>query len=302
MAGEDGVRIRHERVRANGLEFHVAASGAGDRLALLLHGFPECWFSWRHQLPALVRLGHLAWAPDLRGYGESERPQGVKAYAIEELIADVAGLIEAAGSTSVVLIGHDWGAMIAWFLAMRRPELLDRLVILNVPHPACFQREIRRPRQLLRSWYVFFFQLPWLPEWFLGADRCRRIAATIAGMAVDRDRFPAEVLDVYRKNACRPGALTAMINYYRAALPGVLKRQRGSEYPIIEIPTLMIWGTEDRALGIETTRGTDRYVRDLTLRYLPGVSHWVQQEAPDRVNAMIEAWLQDRPIADFEPS
>lgn len=282
----------HERVRANGLMFHVAACGDGDRLALCLHGFPECWFSWRHQLPVLARLGYRAWAPDLRGYGETDRPRRMRDYAIERLLDDVGGLIAAADARSTVLIGHDWGALIAWYYAMRRPETLDRLVILNVPHPALFRRRLWSFAQLRRSWYIFFFQLPWLPERWLAADDRGRIAGAFMALAVDRSRFPQEVLEVYRRNAARPGALKAMIDYYRALVRGggALRQQRLG-YPTIETPTLMIWGTEDRALGIETTHGTDRYVRELTLHYLPGVSHWVQQEAPEAVNAVLEAWL-----------
>lgn len=288
--------VRHETVRANGLSFHVAATGAGDRLALCLHGFPECAYSWRYQLPHLARLGYRAWAPDLRGYGASDRPAGIAAYAIERLIDDVTGLIEAAGARETVLIGHDWGALIAWYFAMRRPEMLDRLAILNVPHPAVFERKFRRPPQLFRSWYVFFFQVPWLPERLLGLQDCWLVGFVIRRMAVDRERFPDEVVRVYRRNACRPGALTAMINYYRAHVRDGARRQRQLGYPTIEIPTLMIWGTEDRALGVETTYGTERYVSDLTVRYLPGVSHWVQQEAPELVNGMLEAWLSGRPV------
>lgn len=289
-------QIRHERVAANGLEFHVAACGEGDRLALLLHGFPECWYSWRHQLPLLARLGYRAWAPDLRGYGESSRPERIEPYAIEHLLDDVSGLIDAAGARETLLLGHDWGAVIAWFFAMRRPRPLERLVIMNVPHPGAFRL---RGRQLLRSWYAFFFQIPGLPELALRARDYRVITQAFRSMAIDKSRFPDEALEVYRRNAAQPGALTAMINYYRAAVRGGGgRRQRALGYPLIEIPTLMVWGTADRALGVETTYGTDAFVKDLTLRYLPNVSHWVQQEAPEVVNSMLEAWLQDRSVPE----
>lgn len=291
-------RIRHERVKANTLDFHVAACGEGDRLALALHGFPECWYSWRAQLPLLADLGYRAWAPDLRGYGRSERPQGVQSYAIERLLDDVAGLIEASGAGRTLLLGHDWGAAIAWLFAMRRPQALERLVIMNVPHPGAMERQ-GSLRQLLRSWYVLFFQLPWLPEALLRARNYRGIVEAFRGMAVDKSRFPDDVLEVYRENAARPGALTAMIHYYRALVRGGgLRRQRRLGYPEIGVPTLMVWGEEDRALGKELTYGTEAFVRDLTVRYLPGVSHWVQQEAPETVNAMLEAWLRGRRVPD----
>jgi pimeloyl-ACP methyl ester carboxylesterase len=291
--------IRHESVRANGLRFHVAACGDGERLALCLHGFPECWYSWRFQLPLLARLGYRAWAPDLRGYGETDRPPHVRDYAIERLMEDVAGLIDASRASATTLLAHDWGAIVAWYFAMRRLRPLDRLVIMNVPHPAVGERAMRTLRQLRKSWYVFLFQLPWLPERALAARHYRAIGEAFRTMAVDKTRFPDEVLAVYRENAARPGALTAMINYYRALVRGGgAARQRKLGYPVIDTPTLMIWGEQDIALGKETTYGTERYVHDLTLRYLPNASHWVQQDAPETVNAMLEAWLSGRPVPE----
>jgi len=292
----DAPGIRHEFVRANGLRFHVATCGEGDRLVLCLHGFPECWFSWRHQLPFLAQLGYRAWAPDLRGYGDSDRPLLREDYTIERLLDDVAGLIDAAGARSTMLLAHDWGAVIAWCFAMRRVRPLERLVIMNVPHPGVMDQVIRSWRQLARSWYVLFFQIPRLPEALLRARQCRAIGDAFRNMAIDQRRFGDEVLHVYRDQAARPGALTAMLNYYRAYVRGGgATRQRALGYPIIDVPTLMIWGEHDTALGKETTYGTDRFVRQLTLHYLPNVSHWVQQEAPEAVNALIQSWLGKPP-------
>jgi pimeloyl-ACP methyl ester carboxylesterase len=192
-------------------------------------------------------------------------------------------------------MAHAWGARVAWRFAIRRTRPLDRLVIMNVPHPACMRREFRTWAQLKKSWYVFFFQIPWLPERMLGARGGDAIRRAFVDMAIDKARFPAAVTDEFRRNALEPGALKAMINYYRAAFrarAAAMNPQPG----IIETPTLMIWGEEDTALGKATTVGTDQYVRNLTLRYLPGVSHWVQQEAPEKVNAMIEAWVRGEPV------
>ncbi len=287
--------IQYQIVRANGIDFNVATAGSGERLALCLHGFPESSFSWRHQMPLLARLGYRVWAPDLRGYGGSSRPQGVEAYALEELQEDVASLIEASGAKQVVLIGHDWGALIAWYYAMFGLPPISRLIIMNVPHPALAERGLRTLRQLVKSWYIFFFQLPKIPEIALARNGCAAIGRAFRGMAVDKSRFPDEVLRVYQKNAAQPGALTAMLNYYRALVRGRSgTRRRGT--PRIDTPTLMIWGEADAALGKELTYGTDQYVSDLTLRYLPNVSHWVQQEAPEVVNGMIEAWLLDQQV------
>ncbi|MDP9007183.1 MAG: alpha/beta hydrolase [Pseudomonadota bacterium] len=289
--------IHHQTVRAHGIDFNVAMAGSGRRLVLCLHGFPESSFSWRYQMPLLARMGYRVWAPDLRGYGRSSRPQGVQAYALELLEEDVAALIEASGAKEVVLVGHDWGALIAWNYAMFGRLPIARLIIMNVPHPKLAERGLRTARQLAKSWYIFFFQLPWIPEWALARNGYAAIAHAFRGMAVDKSRFPDEVLRVYQEAAAQPGALTAMINYYRALLRG-LRRSRRRGTPRIEIPTLMIWGEADAALGKELTYGTDRYVGDLTLRYLPNVSHWVQQEAPEVVNDMIEAWLLGKNVPD----
>ena len=286
--------LRYQTIRANGLDFNVAVLGSGDRLAMCLHGFPESSFSWRHQMPLLAELGYRVWAPDLRGYGDSSRPSGVGAYAMENLEADVAALIQAAAAKEVVLIGHDWGALIAWNYAMFGKPI-SRLIIMNVPHPQCARRGMRTLRQLRKSWYMFFFQLPWLPEWILARNHYAAIGRMFRGMAVDKTRFSDEDLREFRQNAAKPGALTAMINYYRALFRGLRRLQKRGN-PRIHVPTLMIWGEADAALGKELSYGTDRHVSNLTLRYLPNVSHWVQQEAPEAVNSMLRAWLQDKPV------
>jgi pimeloyl-ACP methyl ester carboxylesterase len=286
--------IRTERVRANDLEFEVHTCGSGDRLALFLHGFPEHAHSWRHQMPALAELGYRVWAPCLRGYGSSDRPKRTRDYHIDHLKADVAGLIDASGAKETVLIAHDWGGAIAWAFAIEQVRPLSRLIVMNMPHPKIFLRALFRWPQMRRSWYVGFFQLPWLPELALGARKAKAIGNTFYSMAIDKSRFPREVTDFYSEQARAPGALTAMLSYYRANFRG--KRPRYSN--VIETPTLLLWGEEDAALGKELTIGTDELVRDLTVRYLPGVSHWVQQEAPETVNAMMTAWLRGEPVPE----
>ncbi len=281
-------------VRANGLRFAVRTAGAGDKLALLLHGFPEAWFSWRHQMPLLARLGYRVWAPDLRGYGDTERPTRVSDYAVEHLVDDVHGLVEASGSKDVTLIAHDWGGMVGWHYAMRNGAArgsgpLSRFVAMNIPHPRIFDRALRKPfgPQLLRSWYIFLFQLPRLPEWYLARDGHRAIRGAFSSMAVDKSRFPRELLDLYAEAAEKPGAVPAMLAYYRAALRHPPRRS----FAKIETPTLIVWGEEDKALGKELTYGTDRLVTDVTVRFVPRCSHWVQQEKPEEVNAILEQWL-----------
>jgi len=282
------------------MRFEVLTAGdpASEHLALLLHGFPESAFSWRHQMPLLAKLGYRVWAPNQRGYGRTTRPQGRKAYRQELLIDDVAALIDVSGAKRVTLMAHDWGGILAWAFAMRKVRPLERLVVMNIPHPTLFRQALRGWKQRRKSLYALFFQLPWLPEWVLGRNGAEAVGRAFTGMAIDSSRFPEEVIEVYRANARQPGALTAMLNWYRANLLG----NATSEEPaaIIETPTLMIWGEEDRALGKEMTYGTDEFVYDLTLRYLPRVSHWVQQEAPDKVNAILEAWLLGDEVPYFD--
>ena len=291
-------------IDANGLRFEVDVCGSGDRLALLLHGFPEHKFSWRFQLPMLARLGYTAWAPNLRGYGQSSRPAGVQAYAIEHLIDDVAALIDAAAARGVkgptLLIAHDFGAIVAWTFALRRVRPLAHFIVMNFPHPALFLRHMAGWRQLRRSWYMFFALIPWLPEKLLLLQDARAIGESFRGMAIDKSRFPEEVLEIYRANARQPGAMRAMINYYRATLRNRRLHTSWRNAPRLETPTLMVWGEHDTALGKELTYGTQEWVHDLTLRYLPNVSHWVQQEAPETVNAMIEAWLLGRAVPEAD--
>ena len=288
--------MRQRRIEANGLSFMVDEAGEGDDVALLLHGFPESRFSWRYQIPRLADLGWRVIAPDLRGYGESSRPSGVEHYRLDRLVEDVAALFDAVGARRRLLIGHDWGAIIAWCFAIERVRPLDGLVIMNVPHPTVFARVLRASwRQRRRSWYVAFFQIPRLPEAMMTARDARAIARAFVGMAIDKTRFPPEVTDVYRANALIPGAMTAMINYYRANT-GLLARFGGGA-PEIDIPTLMIWGEEDSALDIACVDGYEGLVRDFTLERLPEVSHWVQQEAPDKVNAILSNWLDARRLS-----
>lgn len=281
-------------VTANGLDFEVSECGSGDRLALCLHGFPEHAASWRHQLPLLAGLGYRAWAPNQRGYGRTSRPSRVADYAVDHLVEDVAGLIDASGARSTVLIAHDWGGVVAWCFAARRLRPLDALIILNMPHPACFRAALGTWRQMRKSWYIAAFQIPWLPDWLLRAGDGRLVQSMLLGSARSAGTFPPESLALYRSQAAAPGASTAMLAWYRAAIRGGWDRMLRDATGVIDTPTLVIWGEDDVALDPVTLRGTERYASDLTVRRLPGVSHWVQQEAPETVNAMIREFLAGR--------
>ena len=284
--------LRTEFIEANGLRFETLTCGAGDALALCLHGFPEVARSWSAQMSVLAAMGYRVWAPNQRGYGRSSRPVAMEDYAIEHLMADVGGLIDASGARRVVLLAHDWGALVAWTFAARRLRPIEKLVIVNVPHPACFARALRRPGQLLRSWYIGFFQVPLLPELLLRRNDAELVGRLMLESSSDRANFPAELVQAVRENAAQPGTLTAMLNWYRALVRGGgLARQLRLGFPIIETPTLMMWGDKDTALGLRTTWGTARYVRTLNFVRLRGVSHWVQQDATEACNAELRSFL-----------
>ncbi|HLH75775.1 MAG TPA: alpha/beta hydrolase [Candidatus Binataceae bacterium] len=277
----------------SGLNLRVARAGQGP-LLLMLHGFPECWYSWRHQLVALAPRFTCV-APDLRGYGGSDAPRGVAKYRLEELVGDVVGLIERLGHGRATLIGHDWGGAIAWATALMHPECLERLIVLNCPHPLAFRRHLRsNPRQWRKSWYILFFQLPWLPERVLGRRGCAPLVALMRRSAVNRTAFSAADLAYFRQAFAHPYSLTAALNYYRALrrrdlAGGVSIRWLANK---IALPTLLIWGEQDVALGKELTYGMEQYFTGrFELKYVPDSGHWVQQERPQRVNRLIEEFL-----------
>ncbi|MCY3505128.1 MAG: alpha/beta hydrolase [Chloroflexi bacterium] len=283
MAPEAPFEPQHRQVVANGLRMHYVEGGEGEPV-VFLHGFPECWYSWRKQLPALAPNYHVI-APDLRGYHETEaRPP----YDTETLQQDVLGLIETLGESSAHIVGHDWGGAIAWQLAMNHPAAVRSLAVLNIPHPALFREGLRSVAQLRRSWYIAFFQLPWLPEQMLSFDGYRRLARSVCrGIPAGEERRAD--LAFYRKS-WREHGLTGGINWYRALLRS--PQSLPDPVPIIGATTTMIWGEEDVALGKELTVGTERFVHDFNLHYVSGAGHFVQQDAPKRVNELLLAHLE----------
>jgi pimeloyl-ACP methyl ester carboxylesterase len=247
-------------------------------LVVFLHGFPELWLSWKHQLRAFGDAGFWAVAPDMRGYNESDKPEGVTAYEVEQLSADVAGLIRALGRKSAIVVGHDWGAVVAWWVAQLHPSVVSRLAILNEPHPLQMTRGLRRLEQVKKSWYVFFFQLPRIPERIIARDDFAQVRRTLGA-----DGFTNEEIQPYVDALKVPGALTAALNYYRAAIRRVLTG-RTPKMAVIECPVLVIWGDKDRFLGKEMAAPPARFVPDSRVVHVPEASHWVQNAAPDKVN------------------
>jgi epoxide hydrolase 4 len=287
-----------KQIEVNGKEFEVYHAGKGDRLALCLHGFPEHAVSWHYQVPTLTKLGFQVWAPNQRGYGNSYRPESIPEYVIPNLLSDIAGFIDAAKAKSVVLIGHDWGGALAWLFAIRQIRPLDRLIILNAPHPLAFARN-RDLEQMLRSWYFFFFKMPFLPEFLLCSNHGRQVRNIFLSTVSHPENFREDILRVYSENVATHEAATSLINWYRANIPDEMIKQLKAGIPIIETPTLMLWGEADAYLLKKMTLGTENYVKDFRIRYLPGVSHFVHQDAPQAVNAMIQAFLTDRIVPDY---
>jgi pimeloyl-ACP methyl ester carboxylesterase len=278
---------QHEYINSNGIRLHYVTQGQGP-LMLMLHGFPEFWYSWRHQIPEFAKDYQVV-ALDLRGYNESDKPKEQSAYVMSEFIKDVEGVIRGLGYDRCVLVGHDWGGAIAWNFTYAHPEMVERLIVMNIPHPAKLAEGLRTPQQLMRSSYAFFFQLPVLPELVLQAANYGVIERMFTGMAVNKSAFTPADIDTYKEAVAKHGALTPMLNYYRNALSSF----RQQDWSLLNVPTLMIWGDKDTALGKELTYGTEKYVRDFHIRYIPNCSHWVQQERPELVSQYMREFLSD---------
>ncbi len=270
----------HLRINVGEVTLHCLAEGRGPPV-VLLHGFPELAYSWRKQLPALAAAGFRAVAPDLRGYGESDRPLGVENYTLEHLTEDIAGLCRSLGE-KVRLVGHDWGGGIAWTLAHQHPELVEKLAILNCPHNELMKRALlRSPRQAAAVWHFFVFQLPFLPEKALAHPAFLRRA--LRGLSVKKEAaFSDEDLAVYEAAWKKPGAITAALAYYRAMLRTKIKLSGK-----IKPPTMVIWGEADKVLRKDLLKGHSEVVESLRVELIPNASHWVQQDEPDRVNELL---------------
>jgi pimeloyl-ACP methyl ester carboxylesterase len=281
--------IDHHFVEVNGVRLHYAEQGEGP-LVILLHGFPECWYSWRHQIPALADAGFRAVAPDMRGYNLSDKPK--RGYDIETLVSDIVALAHALedDNARVHLAGHDWGGVIAWQAAWRHPGLLRSLTIMNAPHPTAFARHARRsPRQVLKSSYMFFFQAPRIPEWALTRNRAAAVGNAFRRAAFNPAAFTDADLDVYREAMLTPGAATATLNYYRQAI-----RQGVRVLPStsIVVPTLVLWGENDPVLGARLNDALEEWVKNVTIRHIPECGHWTQQERPGVVTDEMLDWLR----------
>lgn len=283
--------LKHEYIQANGIRIHYVTEGEGP-LVVLLHGFPEFWYAWRHQIPALSKHFKVV-VPDLRGYGETERPSKISDYSPHFLVNDVVDLIHKMGYEKAHIVGHDWGGAIAWRLAMEQPQVVDHLAVLNCPHPSIFVKALRSNfRQIRKSWYVFFFQIPYVPEFVFKHRSKKMFEKLFRGSVVRKDTFTDEDIDQYCRAMEKPEAFSAALNYYRAVFSKTSPRSSRKEKKI-SVPTLLIWGENDVALGKELTYGMEPlFSGPFSLHYIPNCSHWVNEEQPELVNRLLLDFLQ----------
>lgn len=276
-------------VRVNGIALHVIVAGdpAGSPV-VLLHGFPEFWYGWRHQIGALVAAGHRVIVPDQRGYHLSDKPPAVADYAIPHLTADIAGLLDHFGYERAGIAGHDWGAMVAWWLALTHPQRVARLAILNVPHPYIFRRHLKEnPAQIFRSWYAGFFQIPFLPEGLISLGGYRAAAQAMISSARPGTFSPEEMAH-YREAWAQPGAMTGMINWYRAYVRHAPPAPASWRVPM---PTLMLWGAQDNFLSKEMAQPSIDLCDHGRLVLYEDATHWVQHDERAAVNAELIAFF-----------
>jgi pimeloyl-ACP methyl ester carboxylesterase len=282
--------LEHTTITTNGINLHVVLAGPRDGIpVILLHGFPEFWRGWLKQIEPLADAGYRVIVPDQRGYNLSDKPRGLKSYRMDMLVADILGLIDKLGYQKVDLAGHDWGAVVAWEVAMRYPEHLHRLGILNAPHPAVMHNFLRRgdPEQLRRSWYIFAFQVPWLPEYFLRKNDWRNAVRALRGSSKNHT-FTNEDIAEYKQAWSQPGAMITMINWYRAAVRHQSKLPKDL---CVKVPTLILWGMQDVALSHRMARPSMDYCVNGKLVFFEDATHWVQHEEAGDVTKYLMNFL-----------
>lgn len=282
--------LHHRYLELGDVTLHAVEGGSKeDPLVILLHGFPEYWEGWKAQIPALIQHGYRVLAPDQRGYNLSEKPKSLEAYNLDLLARDVVDMIATSGQTHAFVIGHDWGAAVAWWVAMKYPQAVRKLVILNVPHPVVMRRVISKSlEQQIRSLYIAFFQLPWLPEALLSANGYEPMRRLMQASSLPTTFSEAD-LDRYVRVWSQPGALSGMLNWYRA-----LVRTRSERLPDlhVHVPTRIIWGVNDVALSQQLAVRSLEMCHNADLHFIESATHWVQHDEPERVNQLILDFLQ----------
>lgn len=281
--------LEHENIATNGIRLHVVIAGPEDGTpVILLHGFPEFWYAWRNQIDALADAGFRLYMPDQRGYNLSDKPRAITDYSLDVLADDIIGLLDHIGVEKGFVVGHDWGGGAAWWLANRTPERIAKLTVLNIPHHAAFSRALRNDEeQRRRSRYMAYFQLPIIPEISVRAFNWRLLAGWAFGGS---DAFTAEDLKQYKQAWAQPGAITGMLNWYRAVRKAPPKRL---DSPRITVPTTLIWGKRDHVMKPELAEKSIELCDEGHLYYIDDATHWVQHEAADEVNQVMIDWLRN---------
>jgi epoxide hydrolase 4 len=276
----------------NGIALHVVLAGpTSGKPLILLHGFPEFWFAWRRQIDHFVSSGYRVIIPDQRGYNLSDKPADIASYSIDLLAKDVVGVLDITANSRAFVVGHDWGAAVTWYLAARYSDRVDRVAILSVPHPRVFIKNlIMNPAQLRRSWYIFFFQLPWLPEFIL-RKRDWALLVRVLGNTSPSGVFSDSDLERYKESWARKDAVTTMLNWYRATLRLPLKLALDPEASRVRVPALLIWGKNDQFAGKAMARESLRYCDDGHLEMLESATHWIQHEQPGQVNTLLSQFF-----------
>jgi pimeloyl-ACP methyl ester carboxylesterase len=282
-------RWEQQQISVNGVSLHVVQAGPVEGpLVILLHGFPEYWYSWQQYIEPLVEQGYRVWVPDQRGYDLSSKPQEISAYTLDNLALDITGLMDSAGRERARIIGHDWGGTVTWWLAMKHPERVERAVIINSVHPMVWMQSLRRsPAQFIRGWYLRFFQLPRLPEAVLQRKNWAALASLLTGTGL-KGAFTEEDISMYRAAWSQPGAITGMLNWYRAILKLKLKGADGR----VQVPVELIWGARDPAAGVELAHQSVAHCDQGHLELIEDATHWVQHEQPEQVLQLIKRFFQ----------
>jgi pimeloyl-ACP methyl ester carboxylesterase len=265
------------------VRLHVVTAGEGPPV-ILLHGFPSFWQTWRHQIAPLAAAGYRVIVPDLRGCNLSEKPRGIAHYTVDRVAGDIVGLSRALGAERATVVGHDWGAVVAWALAMTWPDLVERLMVINVTHPSITRRKLYTPQRLLKWWYMLFFQLPWLPELLLRQPQV--LADGLKRIAVRKEAWTSEDVRAHVEAFRQPGAATASLNYYRAALRHGVDGMRRR----VRCPSMLVWGERDPILGDDLLEGIESCVPGIRVHRLP-VGHWVPFEAAEELNDLLLSFL-----------
>ncbi|WP_054635202.1 alpha/beta fold hydrolase [Thalassobacillus sp. C254] len=276
--------VEFKFVKVNGITLHVALAGPADGpLVILLHGFPEFWYGWRNQIEPLAKQGYRVVVPDQRGYNLSDKPPEVEDYSIDLLRDDIIGLINYFGKTKAVIIGHDWGGAVGWYLAATKPEYVEKFIPINIPHPSVMPAVMAcHPSQLAKSSYMLFFQLPSWPEKLLQANDYKTLEKTMYSSSKP-GTFSSGDMDYYKDAWSPPGAISSMLNWYRA----IFSKGMTITSPDVTVPTRMIWGIEDHFLTVKSAKKSMNYCLDGELILVGDSTHWILHEQPELINKLI---------------